>query len=599
MSPPVLLLGNALLLGATLALIVVRVVRYLRGVRDADTPTYPEPGLRVDAEPKAAHDVFGELASTLSVERAGAERQVSELRVKSDRLSAALPVSRRLLVAAAGAWLLVLLPYSHPSFGRLRVLSSAASEAQVEGGVVEEPPVAAAPLPPSAIGEAKLPGATYDQQARARELDAPLDDASRGPIAREKQQKPPPIANTREIEDASGKALARFFNKLGAVAAARASGTGGGAEEASAAAKAGAEAPVLRVLYFGDSIIASDFVTGKLRRLYQTRFGDAGHGYALLANAWPGYFHIDVARAASGEWRTSTCVGPYAADALYGLGCASFVAKNKGIWATFGTAGQAEWGRSVSRFELEYLRAPGGGAVELVLDEGKDGGVRQVLETEAASELSWHTVRTTDGPHALTIRTLDARPVRLFGVRMERDVAGVTVSALGITGARARFLDQSDDAHFAAVLRAARPDLVVLSFGSNEITDGNMVPMEEYRASLALVMAQLEKAVPDASRMMVGPPDMASNKPSQGYSRPMVHVIVENQRRLASERGWAFWDQYRAMGGGGSMHAWVKAGLGSSDLFHPTGRGGSMLADWQFQAMMRAFDAHAAAALPR
>jgi lysophospholipase L1-like esterase len=145
------------------------------------------------------------------------------------------------------------------------------------------------------------------------------------------------------------------------------------------------------------------------------------------------------------------------------------------------------------------------------------------------------------------------------------------------------------------VLRAAKPDLVVLAFGSNEITDGSMYPMDKFRETLAAVMEQIEKAVPDASLMLAGPPDMASNNASQGHSRPMVHFIVENEKKLAGERGWAFWDQYRAMGGGGSMWSWIKAGLGSQDMFHPTGQGGTVLGNWEYLALMEAFDKYKAA----
>ena len=61
---------------------------------------------------------------------------------------------------------------------------------------------------------------------------------------------------------------------------------------------------------------------------------------------------------------------------------------------------------------------------------------------------------------------------------MDRDVPGITVSAAGITGARARFLDKQDDTHFAQLLSNAKPDLIALAFGSNEITDGMLYPLE-------------------------------------------------------------------------------------------------------------------------
>ena len=83
-------------------------------------------------------------------------------------------------------------------------------------------------------------------------------------------------------------------------------------------------------------------------------------------------------------------------------------------------------------------------------------------------------------------------------------------------------------------------------------------------------------------------------KESQGHTRPLVHFIVEAQRELATERGWAFWDQYRAMGGGGSMWSWIKAGLGSQDMFHPTGRGGNVLGKWEYLALMEAYEQYKA-----
>ena len=571
--------ANHLLLLTALVILGLRVLhllgfaRWLDGGQDGDEPTYPEPKLTLDKEVEQAHDVFGELASTLVVDQAADQRYLKGGK-RDLQMSSWMPVSAKIVLTGALAWMQVGVPYLHPSMARFRLLSekpkaAASNEAIAAGG----------PMPSASVGEAKLPGATYDQQGRAKELDSPKRD-SRGPLAHGGKSDTPTVAPAvdekkppRSIEDPSGKALSKFFAKLTRVETKQ-------------------PGAIARVLYYGDSIIASDFVSGKLRRKLQDRFGDAGHGYAIVANAWPGWFHIDVARTASPNWLVSTCVGPYAKDGLYGLGCASFQSYHKSTWTEFATASRDKWGRKVSRFELEYLEQPGGGSIELLID----GEVRETIETASdETKVAYHTVKAEDGAHRFRIQTVDKRPVRVFGIRMERDVPGVTLSALGITGARARFLDKQNDAHWAAALRASKPDLICLAFGSNEVTDGGMYPMDKYRATLGAVMKQVEEALPNASYMLVGPPDMASKSTTQGHTRTMVPIIVKNQRELAKERGWAFWDQFRAMGGGGSMWAWVKAGLGSKDMFHPTGRGGSMLGNWEYLALVEAFEKYKAA----
>src|SRR5260221_4111327 len=100
------------------------------------------------------------------------------------------------------------------------------------------------------------------------------------------------------LADASGRALSGFFHALTATAHKRAHA-------------------ITRIAHFGDSIVVSDLVSGTLRRKLQAEFGDAGHGFMLIANAWPAYFHNDVTPYATAGWSVSRIVGPYAAHGLY------------------------------------------------------------------------------------------------------------------------------------------------------------------------------------------------------------------------------------------------------------------------------------------
>ena len=540
--------------------------------------------------PGEEEGAFGELDSTARADGPSTEKPSAYTKEAAVRASPAepvlaswFPVAMRPMAMATTLGAFVLLPYAHPSLARFRVLTQGIS---VFGSDEEAAPVPMSSPEQEVVGEASLPGPTDDQQSRGAELDQAPDNR-RGPIAKAAplpipaslaEDKPPIF-----LDDPSGKALEKFFAKLVKV------------EQKEPGA-------VARIVYYGDSIVASDFITGKLRRLMQDRFGDAGHGYAIVANAFPGWFHIDVARKSSDQWKTSRCIGPFAEDGFYGLGCVSFTARREGEWFSMGTADLDKWGTKVSRFELEYLEQPDGGDVEFLLD----GASHSSLKTSGAEKkLKFHTIEVEDGPHKMEVRTTSDAPTRLFGMRMERDVPGVTLSALGITGARAKFLDKQDDAHWAESLKAAKPDLVVLAFGTNEVGDGLLAfddkgqkskdPMGDYERNLTRVMEQVEAALPEASYMLVGPMDMASKKAEEGFSKPMVPQIAKHQQNCATERGWAFWNQYKAMGGSGSMWAWVQSGLGNPDLIHPTGSGGNTLGKMEYLALMHAYEAYKAA----
>ena len=66
-------------------------------------------------------------------------------------------------------------------------------------------------------------------------------------------------------------------------------------------------------------------------------------------------------------------------------------------------------------------------------------------------------------------------------------------------------------------------------------------------------------------------------------------VLLESQRRAALLAGAAFWSEYDAMGGQGSMNSWVARGLGQFDHVHFTAAGYSKLAGLFYSDLMDAY----------
>lgn len=342
-----------------------------------------------------------------------------------------------------------------------------------------------------------------------------------------------------------------------------------------------------RIVYHGDSIVASDYITGTLRRTLQSEFGDGGHGFVLMADAWPSYFHNDITRLSTRGFEVSRVVGPYNSDGFYGLGGVSFVAAT-GVRARFGTADKGDYGRRVSRFEVSYLAYPGGGDLAVLLDDKPHTTVSTRADT---AEVRTLTVETADGAHTLEVFTQSGQ-TRTFGVTLERQVPGVVLDAIGIQGARIRFLDKQDDEHWASQLRARHPHLLAFQFGANESGDGFAYPMPEYHETMAAVLRQAKAAVPDAGCLVVGAMDQAKKEGNAIITRPIIPHLVREQELVAKEVGCAFYNTYEAMGGLGSMATWVRRGLGQADMTHPSGWGAQVLGNWLYGALMHGYNTY-------
>jgi hypothetical protein len=421
--------------------------------------------------------------------------------------------------------------------------------------LVKAPPAPAASVGESRIGlettaPQKAPGATELLPAQAREAQA-LEQA-------------PPVP----LLDPTGKALDGFFAAL----------------SRTERKQAGA---ITRIAHFGDSIVVSDYVSGTLRRKLQATFGDAGHGFVLVANAWPAYFHNDVTRYATAGFNVSRIVGPYAADGFYGLGGVSF-STPPNVLSRVGTAESGEYGRNVASFSLYYLEQPNGGTLELSVD----GGPPRELSTAGPAVASkTHTVKVPDGGHQLSLQTKRGTS-RLFGVVLEREGPGVVLDALGVQGARIRFLDKQDDQHWADQLKLRSPNLLVYEFGANESADGFLYAMDDYHRTMLDVLNQGMRALPGSSCLVIGAMDRAAKVGDEIVSLRVMPDLLKNQRQAALDAGCAFFDTWSAMGGARSMPRWVKKGLGQADLTHPTAVGAEIIGTWIYRALLQSYQGY-------
>ena len=349
--------------------------------------------------------------------------------------------------------------------------------------------------------------------------------------------------------------------------------------------------PVTHICHYGDSVIASDLISGTMRRRMQEKYGDAGHGFILIADPWGWYFHNDVTRSNTAGWDAAQLKGPIAPDGLYGLGGVSFQPTGGGI-AFFGTASKGAYGRKVSRFDVYYLEQPNGGDIEVKVGDGP--ATRFPTRGEAkASRI--HSVKVPDGEAVMRIRSGGGGGVRLFGVSLERDAPGVTYDALGAHAAMAVYWKQMDEQHWTDQMALRKPALIVLQYGTNE-SELWKIDWDEYEKNLRMIFDKVREAAPKASILVMAPMDRAERGAGGALqTKPVILKLREVQHRVATAKSLAYWDTFAAMGGEGSMARWYTADpqLCGGDLTHPTPAGGEVIGGLFSKALMTGYEAYA------
>lgn len=340
-----------------------------------------------------------------------------------------------------------------------------------------------------------------------------------------------------------------------------------------AASDARSRGRTVRVVAWGASHVAGEFLTGELRRLLQDRGGEGGHGFVMPAAPWKGYRASDLNLCTSGAW-ASDYDGREGGhrDGLLGPMGISVEAATSASSGWVQTTTSNTHGRTVSRFEVLFLRQPGGGHVDLVVDNA--AAVRVATGADAVGPGA-AVLHVPDGPHRLTVTPAGDGPVRLFGVNMDRDEPGVVVDAAGVVGKTASSWLHWDEALQGAFLARRPPDLAVLAYGTNEANDPHLTP-ERYRDELRAVLTRMRRVVPTAACLLVGPSDRGKKVSGGAYVIwPRTEWVARVQREVGPEFRCATWDLQAATGGPGSMFRWREQvpSLAAADLIHFSAEG--------------------------
>jgi len=156
------------------------------------------------------------------------------------------------------------------------------------------------------------------------------------------------------------------------------------------------------------------------------------------------------------------------------------------------------------------------------------------------------------------------------------------VETLGVNGAQTTILLNANEQIWASEVAARAPALIILAYGTNEAIS-HLWTAEQYRADLTEVIARVRRAAPNASILLIGPPDCGKLA-----ALPHLTEVIDIQRDLANTLNVAFWDWRTQMGGPRVVTLWVRAGLSQPDCIHFTGEGYRLLGTTLFNQLEKA-----------
>ncbi len=436
------------------------------------------------------------------------------------------------------------------------------------------------------------------------------------------------------IENGEGNPLGTFFKALEDLESAPADSAGG---------------PVVRIIHFGDSHVASDYWAGVIREKLQERFGNGGPGFVLPGRPWNSIRYAQAQSLDGQYWRTDG-LRPGETDGVVGLGGMSI----ESFRATNPASAQA----SYSHFDLLAATSPGSDCLTVQVDDADyrdlssnaevvvpapatpatqapatssnssgTGGPREnelaepgdppdppappVTTTQsrrrrrpapyvppwkpwpAGSPLDLldlsNSAPLAEGLHRISIRSSCGSTARLLGVEFLNGLKGIVYDTDGVNGAHLSDLERPMPELRRALLQQSHPALIIVSYGTNDIGEPGFTA-SGYEESAFQILSKLKADASDASILVTGPTDRGNPRRLRRIALQAAQAELQPALRKAALRaGCAYWDQQAAMGGSGSMARWVRAGLGRIDYVHFSAPGYAKLAGMLYDQLMLSY----------
>ena len=343
----------------------------------------------------------------------------------------------------------------------------------------------------------------------------------------------------------------------------------------------------VQVLHYGDSQIEGDRISGTLRKRWQKRWGGFGPG---IQPPVPLVQSFALTQTLSGNWTRHT---------RFGRRDTTDLDENYGILASYATADTADGPAciTVGRERRSFASFGRWQQLELWHDTVRSPCILRVGDVPA------DTLAPGSPPGILSLGgsgmepggppvsvCFDGVPPKLFALHPVG--AGVQWHSVAMRGSSGTLFRKLSRGPFRSQIRALAPDLIVLQYGGNTVPyTRDSTAAARYGGWFKRQIELFQGLLPNAAILVIGPSDMAEKTGTKWTSFPMLGAVKTALLDASLDAGVAHWDLLGAMGGLGSMPAWVASEppLAGPDHIHFTPRGARKVGEWLDRAFWAEF----------
>jgi lysophospholipase L1-like esterase len=338
----------------------------------------------------------------------------------------------------------------------------------------------------------------------------------------------------------------------------------------------------INIIHIGDSHIQADFLTEVIRRNFQSDFGNAGRGLIVPAKVAGTNEPFNFKTSSRHLWNAKRCVYPYQPLPI-GIGGITIQTDEPG--AKFDLQMKDPlYDYTFNTLTLFFQKDAHSFNFSI-----QDSTLQQLalITNKPDSFLNYSRVTLPSFFTKISIEAVqqdeDQRHATLFGLSLENGRHGILYHAIGVNGAK--YLHYNAATHFAEQTQVLKPDVFVISLGTNESVEYPYLDKELYQRITKLVQT-LSEYNPNVKFILTTPPDAfrKKNKPNPG-----IEVVREQILQFAVENGLAFWDMYKVNGGKSSATEWRTEGLLRPDGIHFSKEGYAYQGDMLYQAIMKSY----------